>query len=992
MARPLLQNISCCGKVGVEYDWGSSENRLMRGCPRKTECQEFREDKFWAAAYNGIGWWMQMFWKLVVATFWSVWRRMEELCNGENTPFGIFNADGERRKSSPVSIPAPAPRMSLSTIPIDPVLLNDGGTHFRSFEEIQYLSRQVYHAPPMPVAALNVSGPISTVQDFTARQWTKYIDRQPLDVDPTFAVAPQSEYHGSVELPDGQILHRSSAANVLRIFRDRATGRPYTLACHEFTFHLAAPNDPQKEWQLELCYPSDARMKAAMEGMAPAGALERGEVTFPKHATKERPPMFPLFKRARVDLKTYRNQELPENMFRLHAVRENEFMNERPAVLNPMLVSMPTVIKSEEKEGLEAVAGVRERLKEESVGRECDQFVLRLERGSSSPTDSDGSMPELEEADSTSDIGICPYCFGCQHVSMTECPLQGISEATANQLIGLTYPERQGACAFLKQLQCYTNAPLLFAPAFLIKWLESHSSDILLLPDQSPAVLRRAFEDFVKQDKNVEEDEEKKPPADPHIAIDRTSASPSVFRAGNLSAAACVVPPSFPRRGRIVTRETWSSSSPSPQDSTDESFEFVRRTRDPPPDESTSLEPTRWSPLISHWIHELTGNDPSESDISSSSNSAVFSSASSSSSMEDHVVDPLQRVPQYNPPPGGMAELHTALYYWAYDGALRQIDTRRYEDEKGSEPAELALRVGFAVRPPTPFRLLTPLLTPVENLFTIPDGPLDSSALFTPDSSDSSGPNPTQSPTSLDFSLPSPLKAEPLPQEDFLEQEARVELSAMGRQSGSKRKAPDDQKGRRQRTFSKFAGEFLRKSTVSRAAFKATGILDADVIRKFAGVRLATIETARRMEDIVWKLYGISEQSFPTKPARHPLLHEYELAKMYTVLDVLRRNGRFRLANNLHNLLSIRLRDDYAVSQLLNARFLDANYPEFGEDYHELLRDANEVSVPPSGTIPDYFPVDERESGTDSEMPEYSDEEDYEESQGWSRFRAAHSV
>jgi hypothetical protein len=113
---------------------------------------------------------------------------------------------------------------------------------------------------------------------------------------------------------------------------------------------------------------------------------------------------------------------------------------------------------------------------------------------------------------------------------------------------------------------------------------------------------------------------------------------------------------------------------------------------------------------------------------------------------------------------------------------------------------------------------------------------------------------------------------------------------------------------------------------------------------------------------------------------------------MYTVLDVLQRNGRFRLANNLHNLLSIRLRDDYAVSQLLNARFLDANYPEFGEDYRELLHDANEVPVSLSATTSDYFPVDERESGTDSEMPEYSDEEDYEESQGWSRFRAAHSV
>ncbi|KAJ7342563.1 hypothetical protein DFH08DRAFT_963305 [Mycena albidolilacea] len=698
----------------------------------------------------------------------------------------------------------------------------------------------------MPVAALNASGPISTVEDFTARQWMKYIDRQPLDVNPTFAVAPQSEYYGSVELPDGQILHRSAAANVLRIFRDRTTGRPYTIACHEFTFHLAAPNDPQKAWQLELCYPSDIRMKAAMAGMAPADALERGEVLFPKHATKEKPPMLPLFRRAKVDL------ELPENMLRVHAVRENEAMNERPDTVNPTLVLRPSAIKSEEKADLDVLADVQEHLKDESPGGNQEQFILRLECGSSCLVDSESSLPELEDVDSSSDTGTCPYCFDRQHASATECPLQGISEATASQLIGMT-------------------------------------------------------------------------------------------------------------------------------------------------------------------------NDPTESDIGSSAYSVVSSSASTSSGTEDSVVDPLQKVPQYNPPLGEMAELHMALYYWAYDGALRQIDIRRYEDEQGSEPAELALRVvhgslqrfidygamateeiqrprAFAVRPPTPFRPLSPLPNFVANFSITPEGPLESSALFTPDASDSSGPNPTQSPTSLDFSLPSPLKAEPLPQEENFceaelpEQEARAESSAMGQHSGSKRKAPDDQTGRRQRAFSKFAGESLRKSTVSRAAFKATGILDADVIRKFAGVRLATIETARRMEDIVWKLYGISEQSFPTELFRHPLLHEYELAKMLTVLDVLRRNGRSRMANNLHNLLAIRLRDDYAVSQLLNTRFLDTNYPEFGEEFHELLRDVNEVSVPPSGTIPDCFPVDERESGTDSEMPEYSDGEDYEESQGWDYFRVAHSV
>jgi hypothetical protein len=115
----------------------------------------------------------------------------------------------------------------------------------------------------------------------------------------------------------------------------------------------------------------------------------------------------------------------------------------------------------------------------------------------------------------------------------------------ADQLNGMAYPKRQGASTYPNYSQYFIDAPFLTSPALLIKWLESNSSDVLLLPDQSPAALRRAFEEFVEQNKDDEEDKEDKSPVDPCIAIDRTSASPPVFRAGNLSAAACVVPPTF---------------------------------------------------------------------------------------------------------------------------------------------------------------------------------------------------------------------------------------------------------------------------------------------------------------------------------------------------------------------------------------------------------------------------------------------------------------
>jgi hypothetical protein len=128
----------------------------------------------------------------------------------------------------------------------------------------------------------------------------------------------------------------------------------------------------------------------------------------------------------------------------MHAVRENELMNERTATINPALVSRPTVIKSEANADLDTVAGVQKSLDGESHEHEQDQFVLRLERDTSCLTDSNGSLLDLEDASSLSNMGTCPYCFDRQHVSALECLLQGISEAMAHQLNGMTYPERQG--------------------------------------------------------------------------------------------------------------------------------------------------------------------------------------------------------------------------------------------------------------------------------------------------------------------------------------------------------------------------------------------------------------------------------------------------------------------------------------------------------------------------------------------------------------------
>jgi hypothetical protein len=196
-------------------------------------------------------------------------------------------------------------------------------------EDIQYLSRAQFSHPPMPVATLNVSGPIATVEDAVACQWHKYAAPQPIDVDPTFMVAPQSEYYGSVVLPSGQVLHRSSAHNTFQVFRDRATGQPFTVSCHEFTFHIVTPDDPQKSWHLELCYPSNEQLHQAMMGMT-TSQTDEDDAGFPTHATRHLPSMLPLHERLRL------NQYLPDE-----GVMADGVLMNNSTTLNPKFLLIP---------------------------------------------------------------------------------------------------------------------------------------------------------------------------------------------------------------------------------------------------------------------------------------------------------------------------------------------------------------------------------------------------------------------------------------------------------------------------------------------------------------------------------------------------------------------------------------------------------------------------------------------------------------------------
>jgi hypothetical protein len=153
----------------------------------------------------------------------------------------------------------------------------------------------------MPVVALNASGPVVTITEAVSHQWQKYTEHQLLDIGPTFSAAPQSEYYGHVVLPSGQTLHRSSATNVFRIFRNCKTGAPFTMSCHEFTFHITTPDDPQSVWDFELCFPEANRLRQAMATLVPLAAPDAG---FPVHTAKEPLPILTLHQRLALDQDT----------------------------------------------------------------------------------------------------------------------------------------------------------------------------------------------------------------------------------------------------------------------------------------------------------------------------------------------------------------------------------------------------------------------------------------------------------------------------------------------------------------------------------------------------------------------------------------------------------------------------------------------------------------------------------------------------------------
>ncbi|KAF8204265.1 hypothetical protein K438DRAFT_1964626 [Mycena galopus ATCC 62051] len=998
--------------------------------------------------------------------------------------------------------------MSLLKTVTDDAMV-DAGALAQAYEDVQYLSRLRYRSPPpMLNIGLNITGPLAAIEDFTVQEWTNYNEHQLLNIQPTFSCSPQSTVLSTRETADGQTLHESVAANVLRVFQDER-GQPYTMSCHEYTFHVEAPSDLETAWPLELAYPATERLNQVMAEMMPLGLLTDTDTTFPVHATSAVPPMLPITERIRNN----KVRLILEKMGRLTRIFikvsdrvtfvRTEAISVQPVRATPDMTLLTAVlppVRPSVSERLDsAMALAPEPTETANEATYHSSFAADFGHRSASEnlfgSDTD-SMPDLEsvsDSEVSVDTGICPYCFHESHIFFSDCPYKtippgfygstrreeeldegpenktatvravldkavgpSVSETLSRMTEGMNMtPSGEMTPLTAEMLKCYT------------KELDGNQEGDSVLADELRDILGELSSEAPDRKDGTASHVTRPGTPFPFTGVVANSLAEHVDA---ISQAAQLEPPAFYHRGRVVTRETWSSSPPSPSSGTDSSAEDVSASAapewspdfydwsvNPKYDEEWLIETFgdyRTGSLIVHGssIHlnadqlgvmkllpnyslptsrALATPPPIPVPIITIENSPVVIDAPPAYYPSEHFrnrLDFLSRMPRFALQPGQSEDVQLSLYYWAYDKALAQLDARRYEDEAGSEPIEMALQIlhgplrsyidyeAMAAEGIASLQHLAPLTPPHSPPYSPLNLPMTPSSLISDDTSD-----PTQSSSSLDHSLPSTgseittppdttgpsldqvivadipaLRGgeQPIVLEDFLDRGIDIHLREP---RTLKRKHPHDednsQEGRRLRIFSTLLNCSFRIYRAN-AWNKKAGTLGGGDFRLFAGVRLGGIEGVRRMEDTASNLYGINEQSFPTKYNPHPLFHAFEAAKMHAVWMILQREGRTRMADNLHELLSIRLCDEFTSAQSITLKSLDNRYPEHECNYWELLRDPSESTSP-------YTYVSDDDSDSDSDMDDSSDYSSASEGSkklyvtvptGWSRLRFSNTL
>ncbi|KAJ7479955.1 hypothetical protein B0H11DRAFT_2422386 [Mycena galericulata] len=896
--------------------------------------------------------------------------------------------------------------MSISHSHTDDPLIRIAPNPDSLYKDVQYLSRHQYHHPPSVTQALDDEVSVLDIIDrAVTRHWAPYLNREEIPVNATFSAAPQSEYYGAVTLPDGQRLHRSVALNCLRIFKNPETGLPYSVSCHEVTHHLEATPD-ETLWPQELYYPSNEQLHREMASMSTAPAPQADEdVGFPVHATPIPPPLPTPDERLTTRIpENEQEDDEPRPVFRFGAISpiQNEALAAWRADLTPLLCTdhgnpcerpaeaalspdpdetprMPLLVRPASRGAKLVLALDYNHLEEEIRQRVRQELTLPGDPFGSPLTASNTNdePPALAPAEfaPTSEEGVLERPRWMPGLSTS--PRQPLRPGTPHPRVDLRAddePQRTLGEALdprLKELLSIGMTTTTVNPAGGAR--VRTALDILAeIAEQRRAEeeeeIQQSMQREIQRAERKRDDEclatsvfvefthyPGRPDHHPN-AEDAAFArfSPAVI----LSRAAALPPPSFDDlQGHVVDREEWSSSPPDSLASTD-SIEYSYASPTVPGPEFSPT--TEW---LLHQVPEVADREP----LSQDRLPPVFAA-------------PHDVASQFRTYEGSDREQLVELRTWTNDGHEHQAAHMRNENEECGCPLRHALELlhsplRYLIDYPAmvqeaigDFRPLTPL--PV--------------ALAIFDEGYSSSPDFTQAASSLDFSLPTP---QPAPGSGECSMGNNDTMDTSG---STKRKNPEgeegglNQNGARKR-FRKFNGDFLRRQVIEREALKATKLQDQEVVCLVAGVRLAWLDGLRRIEDLVWHRYDLTEvcqhyteidqncthtsttayqRDFPPRYVEHPLLFNADAAKAQTLYNVLHHHRRHELAMLMQDLFAIRFRDEYVVSQLLNAGYLEQVYPDGEIPYWELL------GVPPPSDYPMYDAGD-WSSDSDSNMDDF---------------------
>ncbi|KAJ7735257.1 hypothetical protein DFH07DRAFT_780053 [Mycena maculata] len=420
--------------------------------------------------------------------------------------------------------------------------------------------------------------------------------------------------------------------------------------------------------------------------------------------------------------------------------------------------------------------------------------------------------------------------------------------------------------------------------------------------------------------------------------------------------------PVFPSRGRPITREN-RSSSPAPSSISSSSYEEISPytttavlatpasilanelgTMDPDsfpsPTSEWSVSSVDFSVNPQHVIdvavarviadapaREGSPSHETAPNTNNTSNSEATSSDSGSTTTADfltaieHVTGQTRT---YIPQDDEAFTQHDVLMAWADDGLRDQLALHRHEEEMAGNPFREALRIFHG--PLVAF--MDTVTMRAESVARVMFNSSVFLALRPRYSPPSTPPSSGQTSTSLDFSLPD-------------QEQPSTPPSA---NKGNGKRSAEEEGGRARKCFRKFAGDSLRRKTIKQAVRKAK------TIRHFAATRHAALEGIRWIEGILWMRYGVNEvitsttappgtsaeqpllgnlqNFFPVNGrARHPILTDNEAARTHTLWSILAFQQCHDLADILSDFLIVRLKDEYAVSRLLDAGFLESIYP-----------------------------------------------------------------